>query len=70
MATVAEIQAELFPEGIPNRIRLIKQVRVGTTDTWYAVGGIIAVGKAKWVTSTNTDSAAAQAADIVTAMTS
>lgn len=68
MATVAEIQAQLDPQGVGTKIRILKQFRVSTTDTWYCTGGVVAVGKAKWVTSTNTDSAAQQATSITTGM--
>lgn len=67
--TVAAIQAALDPQGFDKKIVLIKRFRVGATDTWYATGGIVAPGKAKWVTSTNTDTAAQQATSITTGMT-
>ena len=69
MATVAQIQAQLDPQGLGTKIRILKQFRVTTTDTWYCVGGVVAVGKARWVTSTNTDTAAQQATSITTGMT-
>lgn len=69
MATVTQIQAALDPQGVGTKIRIIKQFSVSTTDTWYCTGGVVAIGKAKWVTSTNTDSAATQAASITTGMT-
>ena len=69
MATVAEIQAQLDPQGVSTKIRILKQFRVTTTDTWYCTGGVVAVGKAKWVTSTNTDTAAQQATSITSGMT-
>lgn len=70
MATVADIQAELDPQGLGTRITIVKQFSVATTDTFYCVGGVDAVGKAKWCETTNTDTAAQQASSITTAMTS
>lgn len=70
MATVAEIQAQLDPQGTNTKLRLIKKFTVSTTDTWYCLGGVVRAGAAKWVTSTNTDSAATQASAITTQMTS
>lgn len=69
MATVIEIQAELDPQGYGNQIEIVKQFTVGTTDTWYCLGGQVRVGRSRWVTSTNTDSAAQQAASITSGMT-
>ena len=66
MATVAEIQAQLDPQGTNMKLLLIKKFTVSTTDTWYCLGGTVRPGAAKWVTSTNTDSAAAQATSITT----
>jgi len=68
MATVAEIQAQLDPNGYKNQINIVKQLTSGTTDFFYCTGGQRAVGKDKWVTTTNTDSAAAQATAITNAM--
>lgn len=70
MATVAEIQAELDPQGTNKRLFLQTKFTVGTTDTWFCLGGVVRPGAAKWVTSTNTDNAATQAAAITSAMTS
>jgi len=68
MATVAQIQAALDAQGLRNLINIIKQYEDGTTTSlWYVTGGLTAPGKAGWVTSTNTDSAATQATDITTA---
>jgi hypothetical protein len=68
MATVAEIQAELDPQGTKTRIQLLKQYPAALTYLWYATGGVDAVGKARWVTTTIADNAATQAAAITTAM--
>lgn len=70
MATVKEIQAELDAQGTANKINLLKQNRrtaAATTYDWYVTGGVVAVGKAGWVQSTVTDTAAAQATAITTA---
>ena len=70
MATVAQIQAVLDPQGTNTKIRIIKKFTVSTKDTFYCLGGVVSPGKAKWCQTTNTDSAATQAAAITTAMTS
>jgi hypothetical protein len=70
MATVAQIQAQLDPQGLNTKIVIVKQFTVSTTDTFYCTGGVVAPGKAKWVTTTNTDTAAQQATSITTGMTS
>lgn len=69
MATPAEIQAQLDPQGTNRKLLLQTKFTVGTTDTWYCLGGTVRPGRAKWVTSTNTDSAAQQATSITNAMT-
>lgn len=69
MATVAEIQAQLDPQGLNTKIRIIKKFTVSTTDTFYCLGGVVRPGRAKWCTTTNSDSAATQAAAITTQMT-
>lgn len=68
MATVAQIQAQLDAQGTAKKIRIVKQHSAGTTDTWYCTGGVV-TPKARWVTSTNTDTAAQQATSITTGMT-
>lgn len=70
MATVAEIQAQLNTEGLLTGIVIEKQFTVGTTDTFFCRGGVTAPGQTKWCSTTNTDSAATQAAAITTQMTS
>lgn len=69
MATVAAIQAQLDPQGYGNQISILKQFTVGTTDTWYCLGGQVRPGLTRWVTSTNTDTAAQQATSITNGMT-
>jgi hypothetical protein len=68
MATVAQIQAQLDPQGIGKRINIIKKFTVTTTDTFYCIGGVGLAGRARWCPTTNTDSAATQAAAITSAM--
>lgn len=68
MATVAQIQAQLDPQGLANRTNIVKQFRVSTTDTFYCTGGVDYPGRARWVTTTNTDTAAQQATSIRTGM--
>jgi len=68
MATVAAIQAELDPSGYGTKARIVKQNTITTTDYFYVTGGVDYPGKAKWCTTTNTDSAATQAAAIQTQM--
>jgi len=68
MATVAEIQAELDPQGYGKLIKIEKKFTVGTTDTFYCIGGVGLAGRARWCPTTNTDNAATQAAAITSAM--
>jgi hypothetical protein len=68
MATVIAIQAELDPQGYGNQIEILKQFTVGTTDTFYCLGGQVRPGRARWCEATNTDSAAQQATSITNAM--
>jgi hypothetical protein len=68
MATVAEIQAQLDPQGFGKKIKIEKQFSVSTTDTFFCIGGAGLAGRARWCPTTNTDSAALQAAAITSAM--
>lgn len=68
MATVIEIQAELDPQGYGNQIKILRQSTVGTTDTFYCLGGQVRVGRARYISTTNTDSAATQATAITDGM--
>lgn len=69
MATPAEIQIELDPQSTNTKLLLQTKFTVSTTDTWFCLGGTVRPGAAKWVTSTNTDTAAQQATSITNAMT-
>lgn len=71
MATVAEIQAQLDPQGTKKKILILRQHKAtpaATTDLWYCTGGQV-TPRARWVTSTNTDTAAQQATSITSGMT-
>lgn len=68
MATVEEIQAELDPQELNTRIRIIKKFTVGTADTFYCLGGVDIPGRARWCETDNTDTAATQATAITDAM--
>lgn len=70
MATVAQIQAQLDSQGIGKKITIEKKFTVGTTDSWYVVANTVRQGKAGWVKSTNTDTAAQQATSITTGVNS
>lgn len=69
MATVAAIQTELDTQGFGRKIKIIKKFTVGTTDTFYCLGGLVRPGRARWCAATNTDTAAQQATSITSAMT-
>ena len=69
MATVQAIQAALDSQGFNTKIVIVKKFTVSTADTFYCTGGVVAPGISRWCATTNTDSAATQAAAITTAMT-
>jgi len=69
MATVDAIQAQLDPQGLGNQIKILKQYTVSTTDTFYCLGGQVRPGRARYIDTTNTDSAATQATAITNGMT-
>ena len=68
MATVAEIQAQLDTQGFGNQIKILKQSTVTTTDTFYCLGGQVRPGRARYIDTTNTDTAANQATAITNGM--
>jgi hypothetical protein len=71
MATPTEIQAQLDPQGTGKLITIQTKFTVATTDTWYCIAGIgtgLIAGRNRWVTSTNSDTAAQQATSITNAM--
>lgn len=71
MATLAEIKAELDAQGTGKKISILKhqpKSAAATTDTFYCLGGVDFKGRARWVNTTNTDTAAQQATAITNAM--
>lgn len=69
MATVAEIQAQLDAQGTGRIANILKKnVLSGSVDQWYVVGLVGYAGKCRWVTTTSSESAADQAADILTGL--
>lgn len=69
--TVAAVQLALDAQSTNKKIRILKKFTVSTTDTFYCVAGIhvgVKHGLARWCSTTNSDSAATQAAAIVSAM--
>lgn len=70
MATAVEIQAQLDAQGTNTKLRILKQwpKQTATTDLFYVIGGTVYPGRARWCTTTNTDTAAQQATSITSAM--
>ena len=68
--TVYAIQTALEAQLKNKKIVIVKKFTVSTTDTFYCTGGTVAPAKARWVSTTNTDTAAQQATSITTGMTS
>ena len=66
--TVQAVQAALDSQGFNTKLLIEKKFTVGTTDTWYVLGGTVYPGRARWVTSTNSDTAANQATSITNGM--
>lgn len=68
MATVAEIQAELDSAATGNLATITRMDKssVSTIDNFY-IDAKIGAGHSRWVQTTNTDSAATQAAAILAA---
>lgn len=64
MATVAEIQAELGTNGMAANI-IRSEPYDATYDAHYVVGLTSAPGRSRWCVTTNADSAADQASDIL-----
>ena len=65
--TAAAMQAALGTN--PNDARVIHHIMPDTTSQmWYLVGNLDAVGRARWVTTTASDNAATQAAAALTAL--
>lgn len=70
MATPAEVQAQLSTNPMGARILMATEQLVADTAkaSYYAIGGTDAPGRARWVDTTKSDSAAVQAAAILTAL--
>ncbi len=64
MSTTAGIIAELDPAGNGKLISIIKEVAGTSTTDYYALGGTVSPGKARWTTTTNASSDATNAAAI------
>lgn len=68
MATAAECNAVLDPQGLGTRARVIRSFALASTSLYYTVGGVDYRGKARWCTVTTADNAATQAAAVQAAM--
>lgn len=72
MATVAAIQAALDATGKgPSIARGPISTKSGTTSSWFVFGGVgtkVPAGTGRWVDTTDSDSAATQAAAMVAAL--
>ena len=71
MATVVAIQTALDAQDIGTKIRIEKHIPKGvdaTTDLFFCIGGTVYPGRARWVSATNTDTAAQQATSITSGM--
>ena len=69
MATVAEIQAQLDTQGTGRIANILKKnVLSGTVDQWYVVGLVGYAGKSRWISTTSSQTAAQQAAAILTGL--
>lgn len=71
--TAAAVQAALDAASVgtlPSDVRIIQSAfdPGGTKQEWYCLGGITLAGRARWVETTASDSAATQAAAIITAL--
>jgi hypothetical protein len=65
--TATALQAELGTN--PNDAQVLQHsMPNGTTQVWYVVGNLDAVGKARWVSTTAADNAATQAAAVLAAL--
>lgn len=67
--TPAAVQAVLGAN--PNNARILRSVEAASDATkqeWYAIGNVDAPGRARWISTTAADSAATQAAAILTGL--
>lgn len=70
MATPAEIQAQLDPANTMHVIRINQSIKIDATYDAHYCDGIIApyAGRSRWCTTTNAETAANQAAEIIAAL--
>lgn len=66
--TSAAVQAELGTNAMNAQIVQAFEPSVSTAQQWYVVGNADAPGRARWISTTAADSAADQAAAILTAL--
>lgn len=66
--TSAAVQAVLGTNPMNAQIQVAFMPWIGTEQQWYVVGNVDAPGRARLVTTTAADSAATQAAAILTAL--
>lgn len=66
--TPAAVQAQLGTNPMNAQIVRADEVVGATLQGWYVVGNVDAPGRARWCTTTAADSAATQAAAILTAL--
>ncbi len=66
--TPAAVQAVLGTSAMNAQIIRADQTDTSTAGSYYCIGNVDAPGRARWVAITNTDSAATQAAAILTAL--
>lgn len=68
VVTPAAVQAVLGTNPMNAKILRSDQTDTSTVGAYYAIGNVDAPGRARWCRITNTDSAATQAAAILTAL--
>jgi len=71
MATPAQINAQLDSANTLRKPRIVKSIKVdGTYDAHYVIGGVGSAGRDRWVRTTNAETAANQATEILTGLAS
>jgi hypothetical protein len=68
MATAAEVQDELDPQGTGKLIKIEKQFNTATKQWYFCLGGQGLAGRARWIECTTSDNAATQATAITNGM--
>lgn len=66
--TSAQMQTELGLTANDAQVIMHQMPLTGTLQEWYVVGNMDAPGRAKWISTTASDSAATQAAAVLTAL--